>query len=231
MTPCDDPYPWLSDFLCDYVDGAMPPSEQAAFEEWLRGDPALAVHVAHLVQARRWCCQSEAPKAPCDFVAALHRRLVAEGLEEAPAAPELSARPLVRGTVRRVRASAASAPSARFDAASPALLMRSALLLIVLSAVVMARFGLHAEAQRASEQTALQASPLTSEQLAVLAEAPVAAAEEQAAVFTVRRPSARLVRTHAAERGAVRSGTPRTSAAPFRQDVLLRIRAGSALVP
>lgn len=220
MTPCDDPYPWLSEFLCDYVDGEMPPAEQAAFEEWLRGDPRLAAHVAGLVRTRRICCQSQAPKAPCDFVAALHRRLVAEGLEEAPACGP----PRVHGTTRRaapvVLDRGAAVPLDRLDAASTALLMRSAALLLVLGAVVIARFGLHRET---SDYLAAPAVPAfaQSEALAALAPSPERPIELVPLAQVQRRPAgARLVRAHA----DVRPAAPR--AAVLQTNALLRIRAG-----
>lgn len=212
MTPCDDPYPWLSEFLCAYVDGEMPPAEQAAFDERLRGDDRLAAHVARLVQTRQLCCRSAAPKAPCDFMAALHRRLADEGLE-APAA--LRHAPTQHGTVQRP---APLAPTA--DAT--ALLVRSALLLLVLGAVAMARFGLYADPETPALQTAVVDAETTAEAALALAAAPQADPVRNAsATFVARRPAGARLAVPLAEprRPAVRSVFAPSS------DALLRIRA------
>jgi len=209
MTPCDDPYPWLSEFLCAYVDGEMPPAEQAAFDERLRGDARLAAHVARLVQTRRLCCGSTAPKAPCDFVAALHRRLAAEGLE-APVSVHLPGR---RGTTRRT-----TAPTGSAEAYTSALLVRSALLLLVLSAVTIARFGLYAHPDPRMAATDV----IDARAALALASAPQAESASNApAMFVARRPAVARLATPLAEprRPVVRSVYAPTS------DALLRIRA------
>lgn len=231
MTPCDDPYPWLSEFLCEYVDGAMPPAEKLAFEQWLLGDPALAQHVARLVQARAWCCQSTSPKAPCDFAAALHRRLVAEGLEDAPAGrPAVGHRTMRRSSAATAPALTRTAPTRADDPYATALLLRSAILLLVLGAVVIARFGLYAEAERAAlvPSAALSAAAQASA-LAALADSPEDAAAD-APHAVLRRPAAlRTVRAWgearpASTRPALPRQTPRS--VPLGSDLLLRIRAG-----
>lgn len=92
MRHCDDQYPWLSEFLCEYVDGTMAPSARAAFEECLRGNAALQQHVARLKATRAvlgdYGCDVH---APCNLRDSLHARLEREGLlaadAEADAAP------------------------------------------------------------------------------------------------------------------------------------------------
>ena len=79
MPERDDTYPWLSEFLCEYVDGTMRPAERALFEERIAGDPVLARHVARLVQARRLLCAFGCGvQAPCDLHETLRQRLTAE---------------------------------------------------------------------------------------------------------------------------------------------------------
>ena len=79
MPESDDTYPWLSEFLCEYVDGTMRPAERALFEERIAGDPALARHVARLVQARRLLCAFGCGvQAPCDLHETLRQRLTDE---------------------------------------------------------------------------------------------------------------------------------------------------------
>lgn len=210
MMPCDDPYPWLSEFLCAYVDGEMPPAEQAAFDERLRGDAQLATYVSRLVQTRQLCCRSSAPKAPCDFMAALHRRLADEGLET-PA--PLRHAPQHHGTVRR----AAPVP-AMPDPHATALLVRSALLLLVLGAVAMARFGLHAEAEPHVAATGLVEATAA----LALAASPEAAPDRPApATFVARRTAAARLAAPLAEprRPAVRGFYAPSG------EALLRIRA------
>ena len=81
MRECDDQYPWLGEFLCEYVDGTMDPAVHAAFEECLRGDAHLADHVGRLVQARRALCRYGCRvQAPCDLHEALHRRIAGEAI-------------------------------------------------------------------------------------------------------------------------------------------------------
>ncbi len=90
MRQCDDEYPWLSEFLCEYVDGTMHPSARSAFEECLRGNPALRQHVARLQATRNALCGYGCDvHAPCNLREELHARLLREGLlaELAPAAP------------------------------------------------------------------------------------------------------------------------------------------------
>lgn len=81
MRHCDDQYPWLSEFLCEYVDGTMPPSARAAFEECLRGNVALQQHIARLQATRDALCSYGCDvHAPCDLRDTLHARLEREGL-------------------------------------------------------------------------------------------------------------------------------------------------------
>jgi anti-sigma factor RsiW len=69
-------YPWLTDFLCDYVDGTMEPQARELFEECLGANPELAAHVAQLKGARRTLCRYGAGlSAPSDLHDALHARL------------------------------------------------------------------------------------------------------------------------------------------------------------
>ena len=51
--PHDDcPYGWISEWLCEYVDGTMDPSMQAVFEEYMEANPELAAHVESLCRTR-----------------------------------------------------------------------------------------------------------------------------------------------------------------------------------
>ena len=51
--PEDDcPYSWISEWLCEYVDGTMDPSMQAVFEEYMEANPELADHVERLCRTR-----------------------------------------------------------------------------------------------------------------------------------------------------------------------------------
>ncbi len=69
-------YPWLTDFLCDYVDGTMEPQARAMFEECLAANPDLQAHVASLTQARSTLCRyGRNVEAPSDLHTSLHERL------------------------------------------------------------------------------------------------------------------------------------------------------------
>ena len=50
------PYYWLSEWLCEYVDGTMDPSVQNVFEEYLDANPELADHVDRLCRTRSLLC-------------------------------------------------------------------------------------------------------------------------------------------------------------------------------
>ena len=81
MRQCDDQYPWLSEFLCEYVDGTMAPSARAAFEECLRGNVPLQQHIARLRATRAVLCGYGCDvHAPCNLRDTLHARLEREGL-------------------------------------------------------------------------------------------------------------------------------------------------------
>ena len=81
MRQCDDEYPWLSEFLCEYVDGTMHPSARSAFDECLRGNPALRRHVRRLQATRQALCSYGCDvHAPCNLRDQLHARLAGEGL-------------------------------------------------------------------------------------------------------------------------------------------------------
>lgn len=69
-------YPWLTDFLCDYVDGTMEPQARELFEECLTANPDLAAHVDELKRAQSTLCRyGRNVAAPSDLHAALHDRL------------------------------------------------------------------------------------------------------------------------------------------------------------
>ncbi|HET6567605.1 MAG TPA: hypothetical protein VFG50_06545 [Rhodothermales bacterium] len=73
------PYSDLDEYLCEYVDGEMDTAVRAVFEEIIRRDPALAVHVEHLQETRAILCDySHRVGAPCSLHARLHRELSRE---------------------------------------------------------------------------------------------------------------------------------------------------------
>ena len=47
----------LDELLCEYVDGAMDPTVQVVFEEYLESNPELAAHVACLCETRNMLCR------------------------------------------------------------------------------------------------------------------------------------------------------------------------------
>jgi anti-sigma factor RsiW len=74
--PSDACYPWLTEFLCDYVDETMEPQARAMFEECLSANPELREHVATLTQARTALGRyGKDVAAPTDLHRALHQRL------------------------------------------------------------------------------------------------------------------------------------------------------------
>ncbi len=86
-------YPWLSEFLCEYVDGTMDPAARAMFEECLCGNDDLAAHVERLRAARQLLCAygCKGMHAPCDLHYALHQRIAREA-QGSCAAPLLAGR-------------------------------------------------------------------------------------------------------------------------------------------
>ncbi len=73
-------YPWLSELLCDYVDGAMEPRARALFEEHLKGSPDLAAHVQRLLETRQVLCAYGCRRlaTPCNLHQRLHLRIAQE---------------------------------------------------------------------------------------------------------------------------------------------------------
>ncbi len=67
----DCPYEWLSEWLCEYVDGTMDPSVRAVFDEYLRANPELAEHVERLCEMRLLLCQCQEAPEPSEQ---MHRR-------------------------------------------------------------------------------------------------------------------------------------------------------------
>ena len=75
----DCPYAWISEWLCEYVDGAMDPSMEAVFEEYMEANPELAEHVERLCHTRTLLsecdCDREAPdQTKARLRAAAHRQ-------------------------------------------------------------------------------------------------------------------------------------------------------------
>lgn len=48
----EPPYEWLDEWLCEYVDGAMDPSLEAVFEQYVEANPKLKAHVERLCETR-----------------------------------------------------------------------------------------------------------------------------------------------------------------------------------
>jgi anti-sigma factor RsiW len=75
----DCPYAWISEWLCEYVDGTMDPSMEAVFEEYMEANPELAEHVKRLCHTRTLLsecdCDREAPdQTKARLRAAAHRQ-------------------------------------------------------------------------------------------------------------------------------------------------------------
>ncbi len=70
-------YAWLSEWLCEYVDGTMDPSVRAVFEEYLAANPALREHVDRLCRTRdllgQCACREQGKRAAKDLQASLGR--------------------------------------------------------------------------------------------------------------------------------------------------------------
>ena len=139
MPACPDAcYPWLTDFLCDYVDGTMEPQARAMFEECLTTNPELQAHVVSLTQARTTLGRyGRHVEAPTDLHRALHARLSTDcrcaqayaacrRSSDEESAPSMSAIG-VSALVAVLMVSALFAVSATFDAepkAAPAVVER-----------------------------------------------------------------------------------------------------------
>jgi anti-sigma factor RsiW len=48
----EPPYEWLDEWLCEYVDGAMDPSLETMFEQYVEANPKLKAHVERLCKTR-----------------------------------------------------------------------------------------------------------------------------------------------------------------------------------
>ncbi|PSQ85992.1 MAG: hypothetical protein BRD42_06715 [Bacteroidetes bacterium QS_3_64_15] len=57
-------YEWLDEWLCEYVDGAMDPSVEAVFKQYVEANPELKAHVERLRQTRDLLCGCDAPDCP-----------------------------------------------------------------------------------------------------------------------------------------------------------------------
>lgn len=100
MRDSDEKYPWLSEFICEYVDDTMDPDARALFEEYLHADPSLQHYVRSLRTTRRML-QHHGCKlhAPCSLQQQLRARIAMEQEAErpvlAPSAPRESTTPLL----------------------------------------------------------------------------------------------------------------------------------------
>ncbi len=61
-------YEWLDEWLCEYVDGAMDPSVEAVFEQYVEANPELKAHVERLRQTREILCSCDAPETSASEV-------------------------------------------------------------------------------------------------------------------------------------------------------------------
>jgi len=79
MRDSDDKYPWLSEFICEYVDDTMHPDARAMFEEYLHADPSLQRYVGSLQSTRKMLrhhgCRLH---APCSLQQQLRARIAQE---------------------------------------------------------------------------------------------------------------------------------------------------------
>ena len=84
----DCSYAWISEWLCEYVDGTMDPSMQAVFEEYMEANPELAAHVERLCRTRALLAECECRRAATDRAKArVHQAKRAE--ESLPAEEEV----------------------------------------------------------------------------------------------------------------------------------------------
>lgn len=98
MRDSDEKYPWLSEFICEYVDDTMDPDARAMFEEYLAADPSLYQYVCSLKNTRKML-QHHGCKlhAPCSLQQQLRARIALEQEIEPPTSlptTESSATPL-----------------------------------------------------------------------------------------------------------------------------------------
>jgi len=70
----DQPYGWIDEWLCEYVDGTMDPALEAVFTSYVEANPQLKEHIEELQQTRdllnqcRLPCEASAPDQACTNV-------------------------------------------------------------------------------------------------------------------------------------------------------------------
>lgn len=93
MRDSDEKYPWLSEFICEYVDDTMDPDARAMFEEYLQADSSLQHYVGSLRTTRRMLqhhgCRLH---APCSLQQQLRARIAMEQELEVPTLEEAPSR-------------------------------------------------------------------------------------------------------------------------------------------
>ena len=57
----DAPYPWLDEWLCEYVDGTMDPALAFIFEQYVEANADLKAHVESLRETRELLCECGRP--------------------------------------------------------------------------------------------------------------------------------------------------------------------------
>lgn len=62
----EPPYEWLDEWLCEYVDGAMDPSLETVFEQYVDANPKLKAHVERLRKTREMLCNCAPETVPND---------------------------------------------------------------------------------------------------------------------------------------------------------------------
>ena len=60
----EPPYEWLDEWLCEYVDGAMDPSLETVFEQYVEANPKLKAHVERLCETRELLADAGASDPP-----------------------------------------------------------------------------------------------------------------------------------------------------------------------
>ncbi|WP_022835840.1 anti-sigma factor family protein [Salisaeta longa] len=59
----DASYEWLDEWLCEYVDGTMPPAQRRIFEQYVDADPQLKAHIEDLKATRQLLQRCRCTKA------------------------------------------------------------------------------------------------------------------------------------------------------------------------